>query len=138
MGYPACTLETEWGGVAPEWWSQAIHQYQWDVQVVDILEEEPYTWYVNRYNVVLQKNKLGEAKNQRQERPVSDEEEEEEDVWDDDLPIMEDFSAFAALIPPFPFDDDDELWNESTDQDPEDVVISHEDQDQPDSSEDEL
>ncbi|KAL7564950.1 hypothetical protein ACA910_010344 [Epithemia clementina (nom. ined.)] len=56
VGYPACTLETEWGGVDTEWWYDAIEQYQWDAQVVDILEEDPFTWYINRYNVVLQKN----------------------------------------------------------------------------------
>ncbi|KAL7577373.1 hypothetical protein ACA910_002102 [Epithemia clementina (nom. ined.)] len=60
VGWPACSFYTEWGGVETDWWAQAVDIYHWDVDVesIQILEEKPYVWYDNRYNVVMRKKRL--------------------------------------------------------------------------------
>ena len=57
VGWPACSEDSEWGGVDPEWWEGAVDKYGWDVDVdsIEILLDDPYVWYDNRYNVVMRR-----------------------------------------------------------------------------------
>ena len=44
----------DWGGVAPEFWKDAIKKYSWDVNRSSI-EMEPDTLFHKRYHVFMRK-----------------------------------------------------------------------------------
>jgi hypothetical protein len=53
--YPICEEVSEWGGVHPQWWKDAVTKYGWDVDPDSIRFDFEFTWYFNRYNVIMKK-----------------------------------------------------------------------------------
>lgn len=60
MAYPLCTElgSHDWGGIAVEWWKDAVKKYEWDVEP-DSLQIFLQPWYDNRYNVMLRRRSTG-------------------------------------------------------------------------------
>ena len=54
--YRLCDAFHDWGGVAPEFWEEAIERYDWDVNRSSI-ETQPDTLFAKRYHVFLRKLK---------------------------------------------------------------------------------
>lgn len=53
-----CNQITDNGGVAPEWWKEAIHVYRWPVEPDSLAFGKDYVFNTNRYHVFMRK--LGE------------------------------------------------------------------------------
>lgn len=82
---PICQEDSEWGGVAPEWWTKAAVEYEWNVNV-DSIRIHYESKFFNAYNVSMRKKDMmnKEEEGEKEEEEEEDEEEEEEED-DDDL-----------------------------------------------------
>lgn len=49
-----CDATFDWGGVAPDFWKNAIKRYGWDINRSSI-EMEPDTLFSKRYHVFMRK-----------------------------------------------------------------------------------
>lgn len=72
VAYPLCSDEggRDWGGVTKDWWTSAVDEYSWDVELDSLLirdEGSVKGWKEQRYHVMMRKKNHAEKKEIKQD-----------------------------------------------------------------------